>query len=167
LEAHYQLLLRWNSRINLTRVTDLSAAVRHHYGESVFLATRLPIGVRTVADIGSGGGFPGIPLQLVRPDLEVTLIESDRRKAAFLKEAGARVITGRAEQQAVPFDLLVSRAVAPREVASLVPQLAGGAWMLMSRSDCDGTVWQLDSALPRPERGVVAFHVKQTAPGST
>lgn len=160
LENHYALLLRWNSRINLTRLTEVGAAARQHYAESIFLASRLPQCVR-VADVGSGGGFPGVPLQIVRPDLEVTLIESDRRKAAFLKEAGARVWTGRAEECPSSFDLIVSRAVAPREVSDLVPRLASQAWMIVA--DCDGQVWQLDSSLPWRDRGVVAFHVKPSS----
>ncbi|MCX7603603.1 MAG: class I SAM-dependent methyltransferase, partial [Bryobacteraceae bacterium] len=84
---HYELLERWNARINLTRVIELEEAARFHYGESLFVAAHLPEGIRTVADVGSGAGFPGFVIAVARPELEVTLIESDQRKAAFLREA--------------------------------------------------------------------------------
>ena len=87
LDAHYQLLLRWNRTLNLTRVESLEEAVERHYCESVFLASHLPAGPLRVADIGSGAGFPGFPVAVARPDCQVTLIESHQRKAVFLREA--------------------------------------------------------------------------------
>lgn len=125
MEAHFQLLLRWNEKLNLTRITDLPEAVTRHYAESAFLATHLPgvAGLR-IADIGSGGGFPGVPLAILRPDARVDLVESRTRKAAFLREATAdlgncRVLAQRAEELAGPYDWLVSRAVTPRDVLAL------------------------------------------------
>ena len=87
LEQHYQLLARWNKRLNLTRITELEEAVRFHYCESLFVGRFLPPGPLKVADLGSGAGFPGIPLAVIRPDVEFVLIESDLRKAVFLREA--------------------------------------------------------------------------------
>src|SRR5580704_16335876 len=84
LERHYQLLESWNRRLNLTRIEDLLDVVRFHYCESLFVSTVLPSGPLRVCDIGSGAGFPGIPLAVFRPDLQVVLIESDQRKAVFL-----------------------------------------------------------------------------------
>ena len=123
LEAHYRLLLRWNARMNLTRITDLSAAVELHYCESLFLALHLPAGALTIGDIGSGAGFPGFPIAVCRPDCEVHLIESNARKAAFLREAcsipNVRVVSKRAEEVNDDFDWVVSRAVSVSDFMGL------------------------------------------------
>src|SRR5438067_1421660 len=87
LEHHYSLLLRWNETINLTRISDLPNSVRYHYCESLYLARSLPPRPLTIVDIGSGAGFPGIPVAVYRPDCSVDLVESHGRKAVFLKEA--------------------------------------------------------------------------------
>src|SRR5271167_1724775 len=93
LEAYLDLLLRWNARINLTAVRDPEQIVTRHFGESLFAArilrddgafTPLPV---SLADVGSGAGFPGIPIKLFVPEIHLTLIESQNKKATFLKEA--------------------------------------------------------------------------------
>ena len=125
LQAHYDLMIRWNRRMNLSRITELGEAVRLHYCESLFAALRLPVvGVQTVADIGSGAGFPGVPMAIYKPGLSFTLVESDQRKAVFLREAtrelaNVRVLAQRAEKIEERVDLLVSRAVRPEEVLAL------------------------------------------------
>ena len=83
---HFELLTKWNRRMNLTRITDVREAVRRHYGESAFLHRELPE-TKSVVDVGSGAGFPGFPFAVMRPETHVTLVESRRRKAAFLREA--------------------------------------------------------------------------------
>ena len=123
LESHYNLLVLWNRTLNLTTIRDLPEVIERHYGESLFLAARLPAGPLRIVDVGSGAGFPGLPVAVYRPDCAVTLIESHQRKAVFLKEAARdltnmRVLARRAEQVAGQvnekndeFDLAVSRAV--------------------------------------------------------
>jgi 16S rRNA (guanine527-N7)-methyltransferase len=160
LEAHYELMLKWNRTINLTSVTEMASAVRKHYAESIFLAKHLPTG--RYADVGSGAGFPGIPAAIVRPDLSVTLVESDQRKAVFLREAAANlanvnVLAARAEGLDSTFDGLVSRAVRPEQVATLVPKLAPQAWMLLTRGQKD---WQEIAILPWDATSSVMFHVE-------
>jgi 16S rRNA (guanine527-N7)-methyltransferase len=90
LNVYLDLLLRWNSRTNLTAVRDAEEIVTRHFGESLFagveLSGRLAEGA-TVLDIGSGAGFPGLPIQLLLPRLRMTLAESQGKKAAFLREA--------------------------------------------------------------------------------
>jgi 16S rRNA (guanine527-N7)-methyltransferase len=135
LDHHYQLLLRWNPRLNLTRISDLQEVVWFHYCESLFLGTVLPPGPFQVGDLGSGAGFPGIPLAICRPDLQVTLIESDLRKAVFLREASrelmnVEVSANRFEHHAARFDWAVSRAVASQEV--LASRLAPNFVTLMA-----------------------------------
>ena len=124
LEQHYQLLLRWNQSINLTRITNLEDAVRYHYCESLFLAKSLPAERLRIVDIGSGAGFPGIPVAVFRPDCEVDLVESHQRKAVFLREAvrqmpNIRVLAERAEDLAGTYDWMISRAVTPEDVLKL------------------------------------------------
>ncbi len=85
LSAYLELLLRWNRRINLTGLRDPRAILRRLFGESLYLSRVVELRGWLV-DIGSGAGFPGLALKLVAPGLRVTLIESRRRKCAFLKE---------------------------------------------------------------------------------
>ena len=97
LSAYLDLLLKWNARTNLTAVRDPEEIVRRHFGESLFAASHLPLenldvstpdpGAITLLDLGSGAGFPGLPIALLRPGLQVTLAESQNKKAAFLREA--------------------------------------------------------------------------------
>jgi len=96
LSTYLDLLLRWNARTNLTAIRSPEEIVRRHFGESLFAAQSLftaqPLGPSlgassTLLDFGSGAGFPGLPIQLLRPDLAVTLAESQNKKAAFLREA--------------------------------------------------------------------------------
>jgi 16S rRNA (guanine527-N7)-methyltransferase len=123
-EEHYRLLLRWNQKINLTRITSLEDAVRYHYCESLFLAKRLPEGALRIVDIGSGGGFPGVPVAIYRPECTVDLVESHQRKAVFLREAArkltnVRVLAQRADKVTDSYDWTVSRAVRPEDVLKL------------------------------------------------
>jgi 16S rRNA (guanine527-N7)-methyltransferase len=84
--AYIDLLLRWNQRISLTTVTDPSQIMRFHFGESLFAIDQVPIRHGRLADVGSGAGFPAVPMRMAIEGLHVTLIESNRKKAAFLSE---------------------------------------------------------------------------------
>lgn len=97
ISTYVELLLRWNARVNLTAVRDPDDIVTRHFGESLFLAAYLfpgsPFATATeppsrqhVLDLGSGAGFPGLPLKIYAPELRLTLVESNRKKAAFLAE---------------------------------------------------------------------------------
>jgi 16S rRNA (guanine527-N7)-methyltransferase len=135
LQAHYELLSRWNRRLNLTSIDSLEEAVERHYCESVFLAKYLPPSYLSIVDIGSGGGFPGIPVAVVRPDCSVTLIESHQRKAVFLKEAtrglaNVRVLPKRAEEITEIFDCAISRAVSYADLAPILKKIAETADLL-------------------------------------
>lgn len=85
LACYLDLLLRWNRRVNLTGYRDSRQMVRRLFGESLYLARVVDLR-GWLADVGSGAGFPGLALKLAAPELRVTLIESRRKKAAFLKE---------------------------------------------------------------------------------
>jgi 16S rRNA (guanine527-N7)-methyltransferase len=138
LEQHHNLLLHWNRHLNLTRIVDISESVRFHYCESLYLGLRLPSGPLRVADVGSGAGFPGIPIAILRPELQVTLIESHQRKSVFLREAvrdlpNARVLSVRAKEVVERFDWTISRAVSPNDV--LATRLAPAYALLVSARD--------------------------------
>jgi 16S rRNA (guanine527-N7)-methyltransferase len=121
ISTYIDLLLRWNARVNLTSVRQPEAIITRHFGESIFTAEQLfPEADRTQAfaespeqsegtdvhliDIGSGAGFPGLPIKIRFPELQVTLIESIQKKATFLREVvrslqltNVDVFCGRAE----------------------------------------------------------------------
>ena len=97
ISIYIDILLRWNRRINLTAIRDPEEVVTRHFGESLFAAKHLfphheVTQAATVADVGSGAGFPGIPIKLWAPDISLTLIESNQKKATFLREV-ARGLT--------------------------------------------------------------------------
>ena len=162
LDTHYNSLSRWNARLNLTRISGLEAIVRFHYCESLFLGRFLPPGSHRVVDIGSGGGFPGIPVAILRPECEVTLVESHQRKSVFLRECSrdlknVRVIPKRAEGIEDTFDWLVSRAVAPSEV--LLLNLSRDVALLIGEEDA-ATLSGVAEPLPWGKQRVL-FHVKR------
>ena len=83
LSRYLDLLLETNATMNLTRITDRAAAEVQHVGDALTVLLLLPSGKITLADVGTGGGVPGIPLAIARPDVEILLIESTKKKAAF------------------------------------------------------------------------------------
>lgn len=124
LGAHYELLMRWNPKLNLTRIGSPEQAELLHYCESLYVGQALPAGPLTIADIGTGAGFPGIPVAILRPECQVTLVESHQRKSVFLREAtrelpNVKVFSGRAQDLPGSFDWVISRAVTPAEVLEL------------------------------------------------
>lgn len=132
LQAHFELLQRWNKVLNLTRIERGDEAALRHYGESLFLARHLPPGPLRIVDIGSGPGFPGLPVAVARPESAVFLVESHQRKAVFLREASrgmknVTVLPDRAEQIRDHYDWLISRAVSYEDLSgclSLAPNVA-------------------------------------------
>jgi 16S rRNA (guanine527-N7)-methyltransferase len=124
LDQHYRMLQRWNSKINLTRISSLTDIVRFHYCESLYLGSYLPAQPLRIVDIGSGAGFPGIPVAIYRSDCEVDLVESHQRKAVFLREAtrnlsNVRVLAKRADDLVGSYDWMISRAVRSEDVLKL------------------------------------------------
>jgi 16S rRNA (guanine527-N7)-methyltransferase len=135
LERHYDMLVRWNRVLNLTSIRNVEEAVVRHYCECLYLASLLP-GAGRVLDLGSGAGFPGIPIAVLHPGCTVSLLESHQRKAVFLREASresrnVEVLAQRAEDVSGGWDILVSRAVRPTEVLAQVPRLAPRVGMLV------------------------------------
>ena len=125
-DSYLDLLIAANERMNLTRITDRAAAEIQHIGDALTLLPFLPPGAHALADVGTGGGVPGIPLAIARPDAQVTLIESTKKKAAFLRETisalglsnvtvddrRAEEVGARSKKARESFDVVAVRAVA-------------------------------------------------------
>jgi 16S rRNA (guanine527-N7)-methyltransferase len=143
LAAYISLILRWNARVNLTAIRDEDAIVNRHLIESMYVSERLPQTVRTLLDFGSGAGLPGIPIAVCRPQIQVTLSESQNKKAAFLMEAvrvlalSSTVYSGRAEALTSHFDCVTLRAVdkMPAAVMAAEGLLAPGGWLALMTSE--------------------------------
>lgn len=166
LERHYELMVNWNRTLNLSRVPSVTEAAALHYCESLFLGDVLPRGELAIVDVGSGAGFPGIPLAVSRPDCNICLVEAHHRKAVFLREAtrGLRnvsVLAERAEAVCRRFDWLVGRAVRLEDLLSL--DLAANAAILTTSEDVTKVPYPIQ-IVPIPwswDRVVAMFHVER------
>jgi 16S rRNA (guanine527-N7)-methyltransferase len=126
ISAYLDLLLKWNARINLTAIRDPEQIVQRHFGESLFAAQEIAdrlrssqvVSRRSLIDVGSGAGFPGIPIKMWLPELHVTLVEARQKKATFLREVarslaldGLEVLSERAADLKIQADVVTLRAV--------------------------------------------------------
>ena len=166
LNEYLSLILRWNTRMNLTAVRDPGQMVSRHLVESVVCALALPSAISSLLDFGSGAGLPGIPIAICRPGIAVTLAESQNKKAGFLREAirvtglAATVHSGRAEIIESRFDCVALRAVdhmegAVRAATSLlvprgwlVVMTSLGSLAAIERSAGQDMTWDKPVALP-------------------
>ena len=121
IQKYIEMLLTWNDKVNLTAIRDPLEMLYRHFGESMYAGISVPVKNGRLADIGSGGGFPGLPIRILEPDLEVLLVESNVKKATFLAEVvreiglrNARVLVSRYEElteELTPLDFVCCRAV--------------------------------------------------------
>lgn len=161
LQAYLDELARWNARLNLTRVASEQAWDKHVEEVLALLAACPPAEGTRAVDVGAGGGVPGIPMAILRPDLHVSLLESDRRKAGFLTHAAGAlqlgnvaVLVERAEDLArrpearESFDLAVSRAVAPPPVMCelALPLVRAGGMVAALVTDADRAARECERA---------------------
>lgn len=170
LREHYELLLRWNAKMNLTSIRPGEEIVMRHYCESLFFGVHIPgdLSEIAVADLGSGAGFPGIPIAILRPTWNVALIESNQRKAVFLREStrglpNISVLARRAESTPTTFDWLVARGVDPREVLKNIPRLAPRIGLMLGEEDfsavqtLSGIAWGEPVRLPWGDRRICVY----------
>jgi 16S rRNA (guanine527-N7)-methyltransferase len=177
LQGYLDLLLRWNVRINLTAVRDPEQIVTRHFGESLFAARVLGDAgafvshsgdAPTLADVGAGAGFPGVPIKLFAPEVQLTLIESQNKKATFLREViralgiqGTEVFCGRAENWTRRATIVTMRSVEKFETAmavsaSLVTD-AGTLCLLIGAGQAQparkvlGSEWRFNPAVATPQ----------------
>jgi len=121
IQQYMRILLIWNEKVNLTAIRKPLEILYRHFCESMYAAEAIPVKNGRLADIGSGGGFPGLPLKIMRPDLQVFLVESNIKKVTFIAEvirelglSGAQVLGGRYQELAeevAPLDYVCSRAL--------------------------------------------------------
>jgi 16S rRNA (guanine527-N7)-methyltransferase len=188
ISIYIDLLLRWNARINLTAVREPEEMVTRHFGESLFAARHLipdprvpfpgearpqatayhPQGrsARDLIDLGSGAGFPGLPIKMWAPGIRATLIESNQKRATFLREAiralrltDINVFSGRGENLAEQARIVTLRAVErfdavlPATANLVAPSgrfalLVGGAQVERARQLLPAFAWQLPISIP-------------------
>ncbi|MFN8454446.1 MAG: 16S rRNA (guanine(527)-N(7))-methyltransferase RsmG [Anaerolineae bacterium] len=181
-ERYLQELLAWNERVNLTGITEPAEIVTKHFLDSLSVYPALQDLPPTVSliDVGSGAGFPGIPLKIALPQLRVTLLEATGKKTAFLQHliqslnlTGASVVTARAEeagqqpQQRERYEVAIARAVAGLPVLAeyMLPLVkVGGRVIVQKGQDPADEVKQAASAL-RILGGKVAQVLPVTVPG--
>ena len=180
-DEYLALILRWNVRMNLTAVRDPHGVLSRHFLESIACARQLPAGIASLLDFGSGAGFPGIPIALCRPEITVTLAESQTKKAAFLHEVvrtlklNSRVFADRAERLAQEFDCVTLRAVDRMEQAvatgSNLVKTEGCLAVMTTLAELprvqkaagDGLRWSEPFPLPGSEQQVLALASKSAA----
>lgn len=119
--AFIPLLLKWNRSVSLTTITDPVEIVGRHFGESMYVSRLLPVDNCRLADVGTGAGFPGLAIKIACPTVQITLVESNKKKCAFLSEAvrtlGLIDVEIRCERfeeirsDSVEFNIITSRAV--------------------------------------------------------
>ena len=170
IQQYTRTLLAWNEKVNLTAIRDPLEILYRHFCESMYGARFLPpVENCRLADVGSGGGFPGLPLKILRPDLQVFLIESNYKKATFLAEVlrdlqltDTKVLVSRFEElgeEVAPLDVVCSRALG--DFGNFLgwagsPQVgAGQALLWLGGRDVEevkaapGWVWQDPKPLPK------------------
>jgi 16S rRNA (guanine527-N7)-methyltransferase len=177
---YLDLMLRWNSRVNLTAVRDANNIVTRHFGESYFVAARLlELGSpRAIIDLGSGAGFPGVPIAILAPEARTTLIESNSKKAAFLNEVirelslgCASVFNGRGENYPRKAELVTMRAVekfvTSMTLAASLVESGGRLAAMIGKDQVDtardlrtGLNWQEPIAIPGGHSRVLLLGVK-------
>lgn len=121
IQQYINVLLSWNHKVNLTAIRDPLEILYRHFCESMFAGISVPMERGRLADVGTGAGFPGLPLKILRPSLQVFLIESNLKKATFLAEVirtlglrGTQVLVGRYEElgeEIAPLDFACARAL--------------------------------------------------------
>lgn len=170
LYQHYELLVRWNQRMNLTTVASGPEMVLRHYCESLFFGAHLPaVPDRTsVLDLGSGAGFPGVPMAVLKPSWQIALVEASQRKAVFLREStrhlqNVRVLAQRLEGLVDAADWVVARAVEPLEILAHVPRLAPKVGLMLTERDFSlldtksHIAWEDPVRLPWGDRKICVF----------
>ena len=175
IRKYMYLLLLWNHKVSLTSIVDPGEILDRHFGESMFAAARLSILNGRLADVGSGAGFPGLALKIIRPELHVTLIEANAKKSAFLAEVVRdlglnEVDVLRARYEDLPLGAIQADFIAARAVGRLQKLLewasgslspAGQVVLWLGAQDAENLLrvrewnWTAPVPIPRSRRRVL------------
>ena len=186
IQQYTKTLQRWNEKLNLTAIKDPLEILHRHFCESMYAAVAVPINSGRLADIGSGPGFPGLPLKILRPELQLVLVESNIKKGTFLAEVirelgllTARVLISRYEElgeELAPLDFVCSRAVGEfgpfLEWAASDRVSAGRVILWIGGRDLDearkSAQWDWQEPIPVPQslRRYLLVGSKRTVPSS-
>lgn len=169
LGRYLDLLVEWNARLNLTRIVDRADAEVRHVADALSLLEHVPRDAKMLADVGTGGGVPGVPLAIARPELKVTLVDSTKKKldavAAMCGELGLANVSvhhGRAETMRRTFDVVTARAVAALpELVAWCDGLLGPRSVLLAMKG--PRVREELDALPRRLRARFVFDVREVS----
>src|SRR2546422_9686107 len=165
IRKYIDLLLLWNHKVNLTSIADPEEILRRHFGESMFAAHSVFIETGRLADVGSGAGFPGLALKLLAPDLEVFLIESVMKKAAFLLEVvrhlnltGVKAVVSRFEDlrdTLAPLEFICARALRDHhellDLAKYNVNIGGQPVLWLGLEKSHPAAWMLAWAVGQPQ----------------
>ncbi|HKD70675.1 MAG TPA: 16S rRNA (guanine(527)-N(7))-methyltransferase RsmG, partial [Candidatus Acidoferrum sp.] len=186
IQRYTRILQHWNEKLNLTAIKDPLEILHRHFCESMYAAVAVPINSGRLADIGSGPGFPGLPLKILRPELQLVLVESNIKKGTFLAEVirelgllNARVLISRYEElgeELAPLDFVCSRAVgefgpfldwaaSDRVSAGRVILWIGGRDLDEARKSVQWD-WQEPIPVPQSLRRYLLVGSKRTVPSS-
>lgn len=187
IQRYIRILLQWNEKLNLTAIREPLEILYRHFCESMYAAVAIPVQFCRLADIGTGPGFPGLPLKIIQPEIQLFLVESNIKKGTFLAEVvrelgltNARVLISRYEEllgeDLAPLDYVCSRALgefgpflewaASREVA------AGGVILWIGGRDLDEArksrdwEWQEPIAIPHSLRRYLLVGKRSETAGS-
>lgn len=183
IQEYIRILRHWNERLNLTAIRDPLEILHRHFCESMFGAVAVPVNSGRLADIGAGPGFPGLPMKILRPELELFLVESNIKKGTFLAEVlrdleltNARVLISRYEEldeELAPLDFVCSRAVgefgpflkwaaSERLSASRLLLWIGGRDLEEAQKSPDWE-WQTPIAVPQSLRRYILVGAKKSS----
>jgi 16S rRNA (guanine(527)-N(7))-methyltransferase RsmG len=183
IQRYMGVLQAWNEKINLTAIRDPLEILYRHFCESMYAVVAMPLTTGRLADVGSGGGFPGLALKILCPDLQVFLVESNVKKATFLAEvvreldfADARVVVSRYEElgeEIAPLDYVCSRALgefgkflnwaASAQVAARKAILWAGGRDIEEIRTAQGWSWEEPITIPHSLQRFLVVGSRETA----
>ncbi|MDP9146966.1 MAG: 16S rRNA (guanine(527)-N(7))-methyltransferase RsmG [Acidobacteriota bacterium] len=180
IQEYMKLLLAWNDKVNLTAIRDPLEILYRHFCESMFVASIVDMRQCRIADIGAGGGFPGLPLKILLPDSTVSLVESNVKKATFLAEVVRTLKLGDTHvrvsryqelgEEIAPLDFVCARALGDFShflAWAAAPEVAAGQivlWLgerdILDVKACPQWAWQDAIAVPQSLRRVILIGTK-------